>query len=78
MFFTSERSLFTASFDRTILDIFRSFLFANFALDNANAYMNWGWCPSMPTAVGNFDVSKYSGNWYEIKVDKDVWYEQNA
>ena len=59
-------------------NIFRSLLFANFALDNANAYMNWGWCPSMPTAVGSFDVSKYSGNWYEIKVDKDVWYEQNA
>ena len=43
------------------------------------SFVNLGWCPlKMPDPVGNFEPSRYAGNWYEIYRDKDLWYEQNV
>ena len=46
-------------------------------LSEVEAAMGFGFCPDKPASVGNFDVSRYMGRWYEIKYDKDVWYNQN-
>merc|ERR1712070_1256562 len=47
--------------------------------DQANAYMGFGWCPLvMPDPVGNFDIEKYMGTWYEIRRDKEVWYGKGS
>ena len=44
--------------------------------ESVEGYINWGWCPfTKPSAVGNFDVNRYTGSWYEIIRDKDLWYE---
>lgn len=45
-----------------------------------NAYWGIGWCPvfNAPKAVGNFQPEKYAGNWYEIRHDKDVWYQKDT
>ena len=37
-----------------------------------------GACPSPPNAVGNFEPEKYSGTWYEIFRDKNIWYESDT
>ena len=39
---------------------------------------NFGACPSPPKAVGNFEPEKYSGTWYEIFRDKNIWYESDT
>ena len=44
----------------------------------SQAAINAGPCLSNPVAVGNFDVEKYKGLWYEIVFDKEVWYEQET
>jgi len=42
----------------------------------ANAYWGVGFCdPFGPAAVSDFKLADYAGNWYEIKRDKDLWYE---
>ena len=52
------------------------------SLSNVNAYWGIGWCPIFaPDPVkpnGDFEVEKYMGNWYEIKRDKDLWYEKDT
>ena len=45
----------------------------------ANAYWGVGFCdPFGPATKKNFELSDYAGNWYEIKRDKDLWYENNV
>ena len=46
------------------------------SVSQVNAYWGIGWCPFFaPEPVGNFQPEQYAGNWYEIKRDKDLWYE---
>ena len=40
----------------------------------ADARMSFGKCPSSSVA-GNFDKSKFAGNWYEISRDADFFFE---
>ena len=58
------------------IKIATSGLFLANLVDQACAF-GWGWCPEKPEPTGNFDVQRYMGRWYEIKRDKDVWYQQN-
>ena len=52
---------------------------ASLTLGEVNAYWGIGWCPIIPPdPVGNFQPERYAGNWYEIKRDKDLWYEQDS
>ena len=52
---------------------------ATSTIGQVNAYWGVGWCPIFaPDPVGNFQPERYAGNWYEIKRDKDLWYEQNS
>ena len=52
---------------------------------SVNASMGWGWCPlpwDNPKTVGSngigFEPARYAGKWYEIRRDKDVWYQQES
>ena len=48
------------------------------SVSSVNGYWGVGWCPIFaPDPVGNFEPSQYAGNWYEIKRDKDLWYEND-
>ena len=47
-------------------------------INEAKAAFGFGFCPDKPASVGNFDVERYMGRWYEIKYDKDVWFQQNT
>ena len=52
----------------------------------ANCAMGWGSCNGNAVyGLGGkgfgdkgFEAERYAGKWYEIKRDKDVWYEQNS
>ena len=51
---------------------------ATTTIGEVNAYWGIGWCPIFaPDPVGNFEPERYAGSWYEIKRDKDLWYENN-
>ena len=38
------------------------------------SWSHWGWCPQLPDPVGDFDIVRYMGTWYQIRVDKDCDY----
>ena len=37
-------------------------------------WWNWGLCPHRPDPVGNLEIERYMGMWYQIRVDKDNEY----
>ena len=43
-------------------------------IEQANCGWNWGWCPS-PALQSGFDLSQYTGVWFEQKRDKSILYE---
>merc|ERR1712070_80266 len=52
---------------------------SSLTVSDVNASWGIGWGPFFPPdPVGHFEPSQYAGNWYEIKRDKDLWYEQNV
>ena len=38
------------------------------------SWWQWGWCPHRPDPVGDFEIERYMGVWYQIRVDKDCDY----
>ena len=66
------------------MKLIKSLLFLTSALSNtANAeeviedkWWHWGWCPQQADPVGDFEVERYMGTWYQIRVDKDNEYMQ--
>ena len=42
------------------------------------SWLEFGFCPTKPEPVGNFEPERYQGNWYEIYRDKYLAYEQGA
>ena len=51
---------------------------ASEAKESIFSWFEFGFCPTKPTPVGNFEPTRYQGNWYEIYRDKYLAYEQGA
>lgn len=52
-------------------------------MSTVDGRMGWGWCPifkpdTTREDTKDFEVADYAGTWYEIKRDKDVWYEKDT
>ena len=46
-------------------------------IPEAEAAWGWGFCPPPADPVGNFQAARYAGRWYEIRYDREVFYNQN-
>ena len=43
-------------------------------IEQASCGWNWGWCPT-PSLQSSFDISQYTGVWYEHARDKNALFE---